>query len=758
MWEKQNSNGRIDNYKEYIRNILINRDIDCDEAWWDDEAATAMLKKLILEDTWNISDSSELGINSSEIFLFVKFNENDKNRNLLKEMEKSACNLARRPESVKKNMYIICIVNNMKSRVFLEKTFLSDEGKNMKKAIRREMKEWKGTVNFLYIQDNNYGQQDIKLSNINRFDFIQMPPIKNHINWEKEEEPEGENKGYVTSVHLYQLVEIYNKIGDKLFKRNVRYGLNEQLGVDRAIKDTLRNRPQEFWFKNNGVTILVEWPDFKLDRVEEVLLEHISEYGDLHFSVINGAQTITAAAQCFYEMEYELSENREKGENRDKEEKEEEKELERKIKESKNAKVLLRIIHIHKKQKDTNEENREVNEISVALNRQKPIKAEDIAFASPFVEKMASFLEREQEKGIRYFSLVKRGEGNAANRAIDLVDFARARKACAGQPGEARSSGTNVLLSFKNESAGEYSFKDEVIFVPEWMEAEDEEEIKVFEKYYGAVNFAVRTAEFYGKNVKKVLEKNTDAAVVLQNGKWYFTAYLVQLFNGFQKEFSDFTDCFDLMQRTKLIELMQLFAIQCESAALKSGKYTKLDSNVFKSNELYKLMLKEGDSALFAEIVNRDLDEDEKIELADRVRDKKKAPEVQNLQMQRPANTKAKFIRINGGQNERINSTAHAMVRTVQFVLENYPGHEEELLKNGWDWITSDPKRAEEGYGYLRRTMEVTGEKGQTYWVGTHSNSQVKYNQIRELCRIAKVKKHSISWLAADGETQLFIW
>lgn len=176
------------------------------------------------------------------------------------------------------------------------------------------MKAWKGTVNFLYILDNSYNEQDIKLTNVNRFEFIQMPPMKCHINWENKDEAEGSNRGYVTSVHLHQLIDIYNSIGDKLFKRNVRYGLNEQLGVDRAIKDTLRNNPGEFWFKNNGITILVERPDFRLDRVEEVLLEHISEYGDLHFSVINGAQTITASAQCLYEMEYDLKECINKGE------------------------------------------------------------------------------------------------------------------------------------------------------------------------------------------------------------------------------------------------------------------------------------------------------------------------------------------------------------------------------------------------------------------------------------------------------------
>ena len=113
---------------------------------------------------------------------------------------------------------------------------------------------------------------------------------------------------------------------------------------------------------------------------------------------------------------------------------------------------------------------------------------------------------------------------------------------------------------------------------------------------------------------------------------------------------------------------------------------------------------------------------------------------------------------MNNGPVERVNSTAHAMVKTVQFVLDNYPGHEEELLISGTDWFTDDRTRAEEGYGYLRRSVEVTGSDGKTYWVGTHSNSVVKYNQIDLLCSLLHVKKHSISWMALDGKTPLFSW
>ena len=746
---------RIENYKEYIRNILSNRDIDCDETWWDSEEAHKALNLLVRAEKWEVTSSVQMGIDSSENFLFLKFTEDS--GGLLQSLEEQARILAKLPESAEKNIYIICLVDNMKSRVFLERLFLSAEGKAMKKNIRKEMKPWKGTVNFLYILDNSYHEQDIKLTSVNRFEFIQMPPMKCHINWENEDRTEVSNRGYVTSVHLYQLVEIYNRIGDKLFKRNVRYGLNEQLGVDRAIKETLRNSPGEFWFKNNGITILVERPDFKLDRVEEVLLEHISEYGELHFSVINGAQTITASAQCLYEMEYDLKELQKNGEA------EEAAKLEERIRKSKNAKVLLRIIHIsHSAQTAESEADstREVNEISVALNRQKPIKAEDIAFASPFVVKLAAFLEREQINGKRYFRLVKRGEGNIARRTVDLVDFARARKACAGYPGDARNKGTNFLLSTRNETGGEYSFQDKTIFVPEWLEAEDELEAGIFAKYYGAVYFAVRVADFYGKNAKKIITDNPLKAAVLQNGKWYFTTYMVQLFNGYRSDFSQFTDCFELI-RDKLKDLMELFAELCGEAAQQSGNYPVLDSNTFKKDELYILTRNEADANRFAQIINDNLDDDEKIDLVSyrEVTGGNRQPSSDaDSPAQKTPNGKAKFIKLNNGPVERVNSTAHAMVKTVQFVLDNYPGHEEELLISGTDWFTDDRTRAEEGYGYLRRSVEVTGSDGKTYWVGTHSNSVVKYNQIDLLCSLLHVKKHSISWMALDGKTPLFSW
>lgn len=62
---------------------------------------------------------------------------------------------------------------------------------------------------------------------------------------------------YTCSAKLYDIVEMYNHVGDELFRSNLRYGINEQLDVEKSMKETLRNHPENFWFLNNGITITV---------------------------------------------------------------------------------------------------------------------------------------------------------------------------------------------------------------------------------------------------------------------------------------------------------------------------------------------------------------------------------------------------------------------------------------------------------------------------------------------------------------------
>ena len=87
--------------------------------------------------------------------------------------------------------------------------------------------------------------------------------------------------GYICSVkasHLRKLFIKYRNYG--LFSQNLRrYIPNTK--VDQGIDHTIKNNPNEFWFKNNGITIACGHVDFD---------GHIVKIDD--FSVINGGQTL----------------------------------------------------------------------------------------------------------------------------------------------------------------------------------------------------------------------------------------------------------------------------------------------------------------------------------------------------------------------------------------------------------------------------------------------------------------------------------
>ena len=89
----------------------------------------------------------------------------------------------------------------------------------------------------------------------------------------------------------------------------------------------------------------------------------ILDYNSLKFpevvSVINGAQTITTAAEFWYDDIGSKDENAEEIRERAR----------------KQARVLLRIMCVNEDRKDC---QAELDQISISLNRQKPIKGEDI--------------------------------------------------------------------------------------------------------------------------------------------------------------------------------------------------------------------------------------------------------------------------------------------------------------------------------------------------------------------------------------------
>ena len=88
-----------------------------------------------------------------------------------------------------------------------------------------------------------------------------------------------EDMAAIVNVSAFSIKELYVKHSNNLLARNLRYHVSGA-SVDRAIEDSINNKPELFWLKNNGITIICD--DFILDGKEVKLT---------NFSIVNGGQT-----------------------------------------------------------------------------------------------------------------------------------------------------------------------------------------------------------------------------------------------------------------------------------------------------------------------------------------------------------------------------------------------------------------------------------------------------------------------------------
>lgn len=123
--------------------------------------------------------------------------------------------------------------------------------------------------------------------------------VNDKIRIHKYRSADGQRKTYFGIVKVSDLINLHNKHGKGLYEKNIRYFIGSgRRGVNSAIKETLKNEPQHFLHLNNGITIVgnsikqrARSRDNKTTRDFEVL----------GMSVVNGAQTISTAAQFISE-------------------------------------------------------------------------------------------------------------------------------------------------------------------------------------------------------------------------------------------------------------------------------------------------------------------------------------------------------------------------------------------------------------------------------------------------------------------------
>lgn len=338
--------------------------------------------------------------------------------------------------------------------------------RKLRAKIQREIK--KGTKHqnsFIYAHKIKISYEPIPL-NIDKRDFQlgidnrvnslnyrydnNLPEINNDLPKINNDPPEINS--VIFNVNLFDLVNLYTSWGTILFNHNVRVNISSNEEVEESIKNTLENDPDSFWLRNNGVTLIIKKNDSKeqnpVPQIDKRFVNKITlrsnKLGDI--SVINGAQTLSAAKKFF--SDGDISELI--------------------IENAKNkAFVMLRIIEIPNDdiQEQRNDPSRDtrsthlgtgenaINELAVSLNRQKPVRFEDIAYTLPVIQDMqALYYQYKDQKNSALnpyvFNIVRRGESELiAEQSYSLKSLSKILYLLfENKPGETRSISYDALL------------------------------------------------------------------------------------------------------------------------------------------------------------------------------------------------------------------------------------------------------------------------------------------------------------------------
>lgn len=448
---------------------------------------------------------------------------------------------------------------------FEKKAEVKKYSRKIRNAIKKKMGCMLSQINLQVLHYYSGEEHSFVIDIGKRIDVIEVPDKTK----KKQELSSGAfaNKitAYTYSARLYDIVEMYNKVGDSLFQRNVRYSINDQLEVEKSIKTTLRDNPENFWFLNNGITITVHKKSgLDITKNSRIILDYDPMKFSEVVSVINGAQTIATAAEFWYEDIGDKAENvdeiRKRAMNQ--------------------ARVLLRVMCVNEDDIDC---QAEMDQISVALNRQKPIKGEDIAYTSPFVIEINQLFKADEADDIHFY-ITKRGEQMFGKYQYSLTNFARALKAYRMQkPGEARTSSANKILAYLSQDVS-----------PIYIDAIKQEDAEgAFCKYFQPTNFAMKALEYYRGAEKRIKPNGSHDAAILGNGGYYFLAYLVHVVHEDCSNYKDFSgkieeidERFDSVLRLYLDVLNDL-----GEEYIKNTDKKAIDSNTFKSEELYQILV-----------------------------------------------------------------------------------------------------------------------------------------------------------------------
>lgn len=464
--------------------------------------------------------------------------------------------LERIPQQNDYNTYSIVVL----TETFEKKAEVKKYARKIRNAIKKKIGCMLSQISFQVLSYYSGEEHRFVIDIGKRVDVIEIPDKTQNLDNLREGSIAKKITAYTYSASLYDIVNMYNQVGDELFQRNVRYGINDQLEVEKSIKETLRNNPENFWFLNNGITITVQKKSaLNNSKNSSVILDYNSLKFPEVVSVINGAQTITTAAEFWYDDIGSKDENAEEIRERAR----------------KQARVLLRIMCVNEDRKDC---QAELDQISISLNRQKPIKGEDIAYTSPLVLEINQLFKADDNDDIHFY-ITKRGEQIFGKYQYSLTDFARTIKAYRLQkPGEARTQSSNKILDYISKNVG-----------PDYTEAvKNEDAEQAFQKYFKPTNFAMKALSYYREAEKRIAPKGEHDPVILGNGGYYFVAYLIYVLYQDSSDYTDFAGKTDQIDE-RLDGMLRQYLEVLNDLGDEYVNNTKkpVDSNTFKNEELY---------------------------------------------------------------------------------------------------------------------------------------------------------------------------
>ena len=98
----------------------------------------------------------------------------------------------------------------------------------------------------------------------------------------------------IVNISARSLQDLQNRRRNGLLGMNLRYYVKQKT-VDAGIADTIKNEPENFWYKNNGLLIVCE--DYTIDGTEVKLK---------NFSIVNGGQTTNRIGHLDIEEDFYL--------------------------------------------------------------------------------------------------------------------------------------------------------------------------------------------------------------------------------------------------------------------------------------------------------------------------------------------------------------------------------------------------------------------------------------------------------------------